>query len=162
MADGITVDRFITELRQKSKDCEFGPSENDMLRDKLVFSITNPSLKKRLLRENYLSLHRAIEVCRATELAKTQIEAMQNAAVAQDSQVNAIEKATEQRKPGARGKSSKKPITRNCHRSGKSHEPRQCPAFGAVCHKCGTSNHFSKVCHAVIRNDNRAKTMHKE
>ncbi len=63
MADGITVDRSITELRQKSKDCEFDPSENDMLRDKLVFSITNPSLKERLHRENDLSLHRAIEVC---------------------------------------------------------------------------------------------------
>ncbi|GAA6102337.1 transcription factor E3 isoform X1 [Tachysurus ichikawai] len=101
MADGITVDRFITELRQKGKDCEFGASENDMLRDKLVFSITNPSLKERLLRENDLSLHRAIEICRATELAKTQIQAMQNATAVQDSQINAIDKAAEHRKQAA-------------------------------------------------------------
>lgn len=84
-------DRFVTKLRQKSKDCEFGPIDNDMLRDKLVFNITNTSLKERLLRENDLSLHRACEICRATELAKTQIQAMQSATVVQDSQVNAIE-----------------------------------------------------------------------
>lgn len=160
MADGITVDRFITELKQKSKVCEFGPGENDMLRDKLVFSITNPSLKERLLRENDLSLHRAIEICRATELAKTQIKAMQNAAAVQDSQVNAIDRVTQQRKPGASSKSCKKPATRNCRRCGKSHEPRQCPAFGAVCHKCGKGNHFAKICHAASRNDSRAKTVH--
>ena len=35
---GISVDRFITELRQKSKDCKFGRNEDDMIRDKLVFS----------------------------------------------------------------------------------------------------------------------------
>ncbi len=81
MADGMRVDRFITELRQKSKDCEFGPSENDMLRDKPVFSITNPSLKERLLHENEFALHRAIEICRAAKLTKAQIQAMQNAAV---------------------------------------------------------------------------------
>ena len=37
-SSGISVDRFITELRQKSKDCKFGRNEDDMIRDKLVFS----------------------------------------------------------------------------------------------------------------------------
>ena len=60
MTGGTSVDRFITELRQKSKDCEFGISENDMLRDKLVFSMTDSHLKERLLHENGLILHRAI------------------------------------------------------------------------------------------------------
>lgn len=112
-----------------------------MLRDKLVFSIKTKPLKEILLRENDLSLHRAIEICRATELAKTQIQAMQNATAVQDSQINAIEKAAEHRKPGARNKSNKKPVTRNCRR-------------------CGKSYHFSKVCRSVNRNDSRGKTEH--
>ncbi|XP_028329405.1 zinc finger protein 2-like [Gouania willdenowi] len=73
---GTPVDRFITELRQKSKDCEFGMIENDMLRDKLVFSITDSHLKARLLQESGLTLHRAIEICRATEQEKTPSQAM--------------------------------------------------------------------------------------
>lgn len=48
MSLGISVDRFITELRQKSKDCEFGRHEDDMIRDKLVFSINDTRLKERL------------------------------------------------------------------------------------------------------------------
>lgn len=52
-------------------------SEDDMLRDKLVFSINDPRLKERLLRENGRTLQRAIDICRSTELAKAQIQAMQ-------------------------------------------------------------------------------------
>lgn len=158
MIEGTSVDRFITELRQKSKDCEFGPSENDMLRDKLVFSIIDSHLKERLLRENGLSLNRAIEICRATELAKTQIQAMQTAHVVRDAPVEAIEKAAGQRRAGAWNKSSKKPATGSCPRCAKKHEPRQCPAYGAVCHKCGKSNHFSKVCRAASNKYSNYKT----
>lgn len=58
MSSGITVDRFVTERRQKNKDCEFGRSEDDMLKDKLVFSINDPRLEERLLLENGLTLQR--------------------------------------------------------------------------------------------------------
>lgn len=40
----------VTELRQKSKVCEFGVYENDMTRDKIVFSMYDQRLKERLLR----------------------------------------------------------------------------------------------------------------
>ncbi len=33
-----------------------------------------------------------------------------------------------------------------CKKCGKSHLPRQCPAFGATCHACGKRNHFASVC----------------
>ncbi|XP_028309535.1 zinc finger protein 37-like [Gouania willdenowi] len=71
MTAGTSVNRLITELRQRSKDCEFGISENDMLRDKLVLSITDSHLKMRLIQERGLTLHRALEICRATEQEKT-------------------------------------------------------------------------------------------
>lgn len=77
MSSGITVDRFVTERRQKNKDSEFGRSEDDMLKDKLVFSINDPRLKERLLLENGLTLQRAVDMFRSTELAKIQIQAKQ-------------------------------------------------------------------------------------
>ena len=161
MSPGITVDRFITELRQKSKDCEFGRSEDDMLRDKLVFSINDSRLKERLLRENGLALRRAIEICRSTELAKTQIQAMQTAPATHDTPVEAIEKAKGQKRAESWNKNAKTQPTATCQKCGRKHEPRQCPAYGAVCHKCGKSNHFSKVCRAVsMKSGNyRAKTV---
>lgn len=158
MSEGTSVDRFITELRQKSKDCEFGQSENDMLRDKMVFSITDTHLKERLLRENGLTLHRAIEICRATELAKTQIQVMQTTHATRDAQVAAIAKAPGRKKAGTWTKANKKPASGDCRRCGKTHEPRQCPAYGAVCHNCGKRNHFSKVCRAATSSSSSNKT----
>ena len=93
MSSGISVDRFITELRLKSKDCEFGRNENDMIRDKLVFSMNDTRLKERLLHDNALTLRRAIETCRSAELAKTQIPA---SPVVHDTSVDALRKATGQ------------------------------------------------------------------
>ncbi|KAK7886269.1 hypothetical protein WMY93_025890 [Mugilogobius chulae] len=67
MLTAITVDRYVTELRQKSKNCEFGANEDDMIRDKLVFSINDTRLKERLLRDNDLTLHKSILGGRACE-----------------------------------------------------------------------------------------------
>lgn len=155
MSSGTAVDRFITELRQKSKDCEFGPSEDDMLRDKLVFSINDPRLKERLLRENGLTLQRAIDICRSTELAKTQIQAMQMTPITCDAQIDAVEKTRGHKRISSRFNNAKKQTTISCLKCGRQHEPRQCPAYGVVCHKCGKNNHFSKVCRTMgMKRDN--------
>ena len=76
MAENITVEKYLTELKMKSKDCEFDAAENDMIRDKVVFSLSDQRLKERLLREPNLTLERAINTCRAAETAKAQIQAM--------------------------------------------------------------------------------------
>lgn len=76
MAEMVTIEKYVTELRQKSKDCEFGASENDMIRDKIVFNLNDQILKQRLLRESNLTLEKAIDLCRAAETAKAQIQAM--------------------------------------------------------------------------------------
>lgn len=76
MPDSITIDKYVTELNQKSKDCEFGSTESDMIRDKIVFSISDQRLKERLLRETNLTLEKTVDICRAAEAAKTQIQAM--------------------------------------------------------------------------------------
>lgn len=159
MSTGVTVDRYITELRQKSKTCEFGVNVDDMIRDKLVFSINDTRLKERLLRDNDLTLRKAMEICRSAEVAKSQIQAMQSTPVAQDTSVDALRKATGHIKSG-HGKNktnNNKQIV--CFKCGNKHEPRQCPAYGATCHKCGKNNHFSKVCRAnTEKSSNYKKT----
>lgn len=49
MADTVTFGKYVTGLRQKSKESKFGTSENDMLRE-IVFSLNDQWLKERLLR----------------------------------------------------------------------------------------------------------------
>ena len=47
-----------------------------MIRDKFVFSILNLAVKERLLREDKLTLEKAISMARASEASKEQIKAM--------------------------------------------------------------------------------------
>lgn len=142
MSSGITVDRFVTELRQRSKDCEFGRSEDDMLRDKLVFSINDTRLKERLLRETGLTRQRAIDMCRSTELAKTQIQAMP---VTCEASIDDVQITIDRSQISGKFYKMKKQTTADCQKCGRQHELRQCPAYGALCHKCGKRNHLSKV-----------------
>lgn len=65
------------------------------------------------------------------------------------------------KRTSSRFNKDKKQTTMNCQNCGRQHEPCQCPAYGAVCHKCGKNNHFSKVCRAVgeKRDNSKAKTV---
>ena len=40
---------------------------------------------------------------------------------------------------------------KTCSRCGQSHPPRECPAWGKYCHKCGNKNHFSTYCRSRSR-----------
>lgn len=126
-----------------------------------MFSINDTHLKERLLRDNALTLLKAIDVCRSAELAKTQMQAMQTPHVVQDAAVDAVKKAERRTHTGGWNKSNSSAMRKTisvCHKCGNKHEPRQCPAYGAACHKCGKNNHFSKMCKSGTDKNNNHKT----
>ena len=73
--DSETVDQFVTRLKNKVKSCEY-TAVDDMVRDKFVFSKRDLSVKERLLREDKLTLEKAISMARASEASKEQVKAM--------------------------------------------------------------------------------------
>ena len=44
-----------------------------------------------------------------------------------------------------------------CSKCGSSHKPRECPAFGRKCNKCGKPNHFAKCCRSTKQNEPSSK-----
>ena len=46
-----------------------------MIRDKVVFGVCGDRVKERLLRELYLTINKALYVCRTSETSKQHIEA---------------------------------------------------------------------------------------
>ena len=70
-------DTFITELKNQAKQCEFGCEKDNLIRDKVVFSVKEKSLKERLLREPNLTLAKCSEMCRTAEASKAQLKSMQ-------------------------------------------------------------------------------------
>ena len=70
------IDQWVTYLRSKAAKCEFGTFESDMIRDNVVFGVRDERIKETLLREADLTLNKALDICRAAEISKQQIEAM--------------------------------------------------------------------------------------
>ncbi|WAR26977.1 hypothetical protein MAR_012681 [Mya arenaria] len=70
-----TIDEFVTELKTKARKCEFSDQKDLMIRDRLIFGISDSRLKERLLREGKNpDLDRVIELCPAAECSKQQIQ----------------------------------------------------------------------------------------
>ena len=74
--DSETVDQLVTRLKNKVKSCEYPSPVDDMVRDKFVFSIRDLQVKEQLLREEKLTLEKAISMARVSEASKEQIKVM--------------------------------------------------------------------------------------
>ena len=73
-----SIDAIVTDLRMKSKTCEFENLHDSLIKDRIVCGIDNNSIRERLLRNNELTLEVAINTVRAAETSKTQVETLTN------------------------------------------------------------------------------------
>ena len=159
---GETVDQYVTDLRNRSKTCEFGELTDSLIKDRLVCGIPDNSLRERLLREQDLDLGKALRMCRAAETVKTQAkelfsESCNVDAVRRDANRAVKKKSTA---PDVNTPVRRDAQGRTCDRCGTQHAPRRCPAYGKVCHNCKIQNHYAQQCknqqskvHAVDESD---------
>ncbi len=132
---GETIDQYVTELRHRSKTCEFGELTDSPIKDRIVCGIPDNGLRERLLREQDLDLdlEKALSLCRAAETVKTQAKELLNESCTVDvvkkcqtSLSGSIRKTTFKE----RGRVMDKKRQRICDRCGMQHPPRKCPAYG--------------------------------
>ena len=77
--EGETIDQFITELKTRTRSCEFGDQHDSMIRDRIVFGVRDNRLKERLLRESSeLTLEKAASICRAGEASSSQVKELED------------------------------------------------------------------------------------
>ena len=79
--NGRTLDAFLLDLRNKATTCEFGSLQDSLIKDRIVCGIDNKSVRERLLRDNDLTLDKAINIVRAAETSKTQVEKLSNPSI---------------------------------------------------------------------------------
>ena len=146
------MDQFVTRLKNRVKSCEY-ESVDDMVRDKFVFSIRDLPVKERLLREEELTLEKAIYMARASEASKEQIKAMAPKEHSKENpSLNEIryggkQKKNSPRRPGS-GPTSQQG---NCKFCGSSHSWGSCPGFGKTCGYCQRKDHFASVCRKKLQ-----------
>ena len=148
-------DSFVTDLRLMSKTCEFENLRDSLIRDRVVVGIRDSRLKEKMLRDPGLTLERAVDVCKANEAAQAQMKVLMGSNPDDSSAVQAVKKGRSKTgKPKHAGndrweKSKAQQDGQNaylCKRCGKTHQRRECQAWGQVCKKCNGHNHFASQC----------------
>lgn len=76
---GEPFDIFLLDIKKLARYCEFAEQDN-MIRDRIVIGMTDSKLRERLLSELNLTMEKAIEKARASEVSKAQAESMNNGA----------------------------------------------------------------------------------
>ena len=128
-----------------------------------MLGISDQSTKLCLLKEEDLTLNKAVNICRSSEIANIQLKSMKVSSKEVE-EVHAVHGKTHRKsnktpfnggktklcamkdhQPAAKSHNSSK---RKCYRCGRllDHKLKDCPAFGQTCNSCGKENHFASVC----------------
>ncbi|KAL4708473.1 hypothetical protein ACJJTC_014081 [Scirpophaga incertulas] len=65
-----SIEQYVFDLRKLAQTCEFGELRDDLIKDRLVCGIYNSAIRERLLREDDLTLPKAMEICQAAIVSK--------------------------------------------------------------------------------------------
>nr|CAB3265819.1 COS41.3 [Phallusia mammillata] len=137
--DGERIDVFITDLKKLSKSCDFGELCDSLIRDKIIIGIKCVQLRQSLLREEELTLEKAIKMCITNETVRSQMTMFRSTNSTSFS-LDAV-----QREP----RGNQLPAPRVYRFCALRHDVRACPAWGRRCLKCGGRNHFARCCSAA-------------
>ncbi|KAK7096049.1 hypothetical protein V1264_005395 [Littorina saxatilis] len=140
--DDENIDSYVQSLRKLAKTCGFGDQEDRMLRDKMVLGIKDVRSREKLLEVRGLTLKLAVEMCKAAEAAQIQTKDIANPKQEQEATVHKVS----QHKGHSHKEKASRQTNHKCIKCGKTHEKRNCPAFGKTCYKCGYKNHFATHC----------------
>lgn len=143
---GEPIDTYLKRLKTQASRCEFANEiKSKMLLCRVVFGISSVKLKERLLRDNTMTLEKAVNELRAAEMTHNQLNLIAEGDKASAKHVAAVEKRTE-RAPSVGASSGIDQRKLSCKYCPYEHVKGKCPAYGKVCRKCNRKNHFSSKC----------------
>ena len=161
--DGESFDTYLTDLRNKIRDCEYGDLEDSLLRDRIVGGVRDETLREKLLQTEKLDITKCMDLCRLSEISASHLKASNEQTVQQVKQKwrkgqgrgNPNGKQFQTKPPSKyKGKGASTETGSKCRNCGGRHRftPREaCPAYQKQCHACGKINHFQSVCLSTKR-----------
>ena len=162
--DHRTIDQFVADLRKQVKDCEFGALKDDLMLHVLIRGVDSDRMRRRLFETDKLELPKAIQMCQTMEATSADLESwvgkekkvdgevpVEVKSVSESAEsVSAVQRSGYQKPTNTRTRENDQGQrygeVRECRQCGRTHKPRQCPAYGQKCLKCGLPNHFARRC----------------
>ena len=146
-----TVEQFVTALKALATSCQFGDTQEERLRDQMVFGVRDldNALRKQLLQRKDLNFSSCLEACRSFEATTRQMKVMSTT-----EKVHSVQH--KEKRPPAKDKQTMKTPTKdtlrsgNCGYCGLQHKKgaANCPAYGKCCSACNKMNHYARQCRA--------------
>lgn len=142
-----TFDSFLTDLKLKARDCNFGAERDKMIRDQVVVGTNDEKARADILKIDNPTLEKVVRICLAQETTKSQLKAFKNGATPTDS-VHGVKET--RHRVNAKKPPKQTPQQHNCGYCGGNHEKTKqaCPAWKKTCNKCKRKNHFAAQCRA--------------
>ena len=164
---GEQFDAYLTSLKAKVTECEYGDLEQSLLTDRIITGIHEDILREKLLQSENLTLDKCTTMCRLNEIKTSELSGKSAAVDAiryrkggKKSQYRAPEEPQNPRNhgnqtpkdfrdPSVRQKSGPpKSSSEQCRKCGglPHRQYQKCPAFGKKCNSCGNMNHYARMC----------------
>ena len=150
--EGESVASFVAELRRLTEHCEFGPTLDDMLRDRLVCGINESTLQRRLLAQDKLTFQTALEMAQAWESAGRHVQDLQSTQSGQQPTQD-VHAVRQHRSVRHERSDSHRPASNSanpCNSCGGPHSRASCRHRSAVCNYCGKKGHLARVCRGKL------------
>mgnify|MGYP001794878679 FL=1 len=141
-----TVSQYCARLLKLVTHCDYGDANavNNQVRDQIVEGCHSDELREKLLEEgNGLTLEILLQRAATHEAVEQRAKAMSRASAINRVASGSTARSNESfRSYGPKGREEQA----KCEKCGLEHKPRQCPAYGKTCHKCGNKHHYARMC----------------
>lgn len=158
---GESVETFVRTLHEISEHCDF-PDKKEQIRDRLVIGILDKELSEKLQLRSDLTLEKAVETARQSEMVKSQIKdqsvsatnveaVRKHSATGQSPQSNNSRgrgRSRGHRYPQSRGRGNhhRRQGLGKCNKCNLHHARDNCFARGKQCRRCHQYDHFAVCC----------------
>lgn len=154
---GESAEAFISAVYKLAEHCQYGPLQDEMIRDRLVVGIRHQGLSEKLQMDSELTLERAVTTIRQHEEIKKQQPIVRDTKVTEQGEAN-VDLLKFKKKPYRENQSGRTSYgkgqkefhkgKKTCGRCGKGppHSLNNCAAREAECRRCRKRGHFAAVC----------------
>ena len=156
---GESVDKFIKDLYNLARYCNFGALKDELIRDRIVVGIDNRELSEKMQLDPKLTLEKATNLARQRETIKQQQTILDVGFKYSQVEVDGIVKGKFRRKKDGssekdkykvkspKNSKAKTPSEKKCQRClGNFHPKKICAARLSKCRKCSKIGHWAQAC----------------